>query len=281
MYDRNFKDVNLLQIHYEDMRECGPILTKEEELSLFEKFKNGDKDSKQEIWIRNMGLATHFAKNYRNNGLPFLDLINEGYIGLEKAIELFDHKKGNKFSTYASIAIKRKMEAAIMNKSGLIRKPENKHGEFRKYLRTKANLSEKLNREPSSIEIADAMYKTQEEIESLKLYFKNPDSLDRKVYEGDSSNLRLEDMIKDDSFYIEEITENKLMHQMMYKLIDQLKPEHKQVLYLRFGLEDGIERTLQEVGTIIGLSRERVRQLEQRALQILKNEPKFLNLVFE
>ncbi|MBI3308574.1 MAG: sigma-70 family RNA polymerase sigma factor [Candidatus Melainabacteria bacterium] len=247
-----------------------PLLSREEEVILARKARKGNIKARNELIERNLRLVISIAKNYLHRGLPFFDLIQEGNLGLMKAVERFDPSRGFKFSTYASWWIRQSITRAIMNKSKVIRLPAHLFEKVNKLKKIQKELYKKLNREPTDEELAEVLEIETLEVNRLKDLMKSVKSLDIKT--SAESDLTFADVIED-RFVIkpEEETETKELKEEIDTILMSLNPKEKAVLLLRYGLGNGKQRTLQEVSEYLRLSRNRVSQLQSSALEKLRS----------
>ena len=254
------------------LREIGriPLLTFEEELDLAKKVLEGDEDSKQKLAESNLRLVVSIAKKYVGRGMLFLDLIQEGNMGLIKAVEKFDYKKGYKFSTYATWWIRQAITRAIADQARTIRIPVHMVETINKLIRTSRHLLQMLGREPSPEEIAEEMEIPVEKVMEIQKIAQDPVSLETPIGEEDDSHLG--DFIPDDeSPAPHDSAAYTLLKEQLEEVMSTLTPREAKVLKLRFGLEDGKARTLEEVGKEFQVTRERIRQIEAKALRKLRH----------
>ncbi len=254
------------------LREIGriPLLTFEEELELAKKVLDGDEDAKQKLAESNLRLVVSIAKKYVGRGMLFLDLIQEGNMGLIKAVEKFDYKKGYKFSTYATWWIRQAITRAIADQARTIRIPVHMVETINKLIRTSRHLLQMLGREPSPEEIAEEMEIPVEKVMEIQKIAQDPVSLETPIGEEDDSHLG--DFIPDDeSPAPHDSAAYTLLKEQLEEVMSTLTPREAKVLKLRFGLEDGKARTLEEVGKEFQVTRERIRQIEAKALRKLRH----------
>jgi RNA polymerase primary sigma factor len=249
-----------------------PLLTKEEEVELAKRVEAGDKEAKERLAAANLRLVVSIAKKYRGCGLPFLDLIQEGNLGLMKAIEKFDWRKGYKFSTYATWWIRQAILRAITNRSRTIRVPTHINELIRKIYQAERDYVKEHGEPPSLEELAEELDTSVDNIVKAKKTAQYTASLDSPIgYEEEGSVLG--DFIEDfDAVSPTKETFKELLQQELKKALrEKLTPRERRVLELRYGLDDNQPRTLDEVGEIFGISRERVRQIQKEALEKLKH----------
>ena len=254
------------------LREIGkiPLLTYEEELEFAKKILDGDEEAKQKLSESNLRLVVSIAKKYLGRGMLFLDLIQEGNMGLIKAVEKFDYTKGFKFSTYATWWIRQAITRAIADQARTIRIPVHMVETINKLIRTSRNLLQQLGREPTPEEIAQEMEIPVEKVAEIQKIAQDPVSLETPIGEEEDSHLG--DFIQDeDSPAPHDAASYTLLKEQLEEVMNTLTPREAKVLKLRFGLEDGKSRTLEEVGREFNVTRERIRQIEAKALRKLRH----------
>ena len=266
------KDLNINDPVRMYLKEIGQIklLTMEEELELADRILNGDEMAKATLAEANLRLVVSIAKRYVGRGMLFLDLIQEGNIGLMKAVDKFDVSKGYKFSTYATWWIRQAITRAIADQARTIRVPVHMVETINKLARIQRQLTLELNREPSEEELAKKMNVSVEKIRDIYKISQEPVSLETPIGEEDDSHLG--DFIKDENnMSPEEYATNEMLKDEISEVLLTLTEREEKVIRLRFGLEDGKSRTLEEVGQMFGVTRERIRQIEAKALRKLRH----------
>jgi RNA polymerase primary sigma factor len=253
------------------LREIGQVklLTPQEEIVLAARIKRGDKKAREQMIKANLRLVVKIARDYEGIGLPLLDLISEGNIGLMKAVERFDPKKGGKLSTYGSWWIKQSIKRALANQSKTIRLPVHLVDKISRMRRTAMKLQEVLGREPTDEELAEELHTTPGRIAQMRLASVRPASLDAPIGDEDS-NVFSEIVQDENAFTPYEQLEEKTVSSMLHELVEKLDPREATILNYRFGLDGGTEKTLEEVGEKFAVTRERVRQIQNIALRKLR-----------
>ncbi|AGB40506.1 RNA polymerase sigma factor, sigma-70 family [Halobacteroides halobius DSM 5150] len=269
---RSDQQLNLVSSYFKELKEIS-LLTKEEEQKLAKRIEEGDEAARRKLIVSNLRLVISIAKDYTSNGLPFLDLIQEGNIGLHKAVEKFDYKRGNKFSTYATWWIKQSITRAIANKSRTIRTPVHINQEIKRMIRIYNQLKKELNRQPQEAEIATKMGVDKEKVIKLKKIAEKTISLDSPFNEERDDSLI--DFVEDkESLTPLSAVSNSFLEEDLDNVMNVLSEREKKILKLRYGLVDDRARTLKEIAKVFDLSRERIRQLQIRALSKLRSSRK-------
>ena len=266
------KDVNINDPVRMYLKEIGkiPLLTSDEEAEISKKVASGDEEARNKLAESNLRLVVSIAKRYVGRGLLFLDLIQEGNIGLMKAVEKFDYDKGFKFSTYATWWIRQAITRALADQARTIRVPVHMVETINKMARIERQLTLELNREPTEEEIAKKMGITVEKVREVDKIRQDPVSLETPIGEEEDSHLG--DFVPDESSLSpEEYATNEILKEEIQEVLATLQPREQQVLELRFGLKDGTCYTLEEVGKKFNVTRERIRQIEAKALRKLRH----------
>jgi RNA polymerase primary sigma factor len=257
-----------LQLFLKDIGKVD-LLTAAQEVELAKRIERGEHRAKQEMVEANLRLVVSIAKKYRNQGLPFLDLIQEGTIGLVRAAEKFDHRKGFKFSTYATWWIRQAVARALADKARTIRMPVHIVEKLNKIVRSERKLRAELGREPSSVEIARDVELTPDEVEQIRRSSQAPVSLEKPV--GDEEESEFGHFLTDENEPLpEEVAEVEMRKATLQRVLETLSARERRVLELRYGLNGEHPRTLDEVGKTFNVTRERIRQIENQSLKKLR-----------
>ena len=254
------------------LKEIGriPLLSSEEEIELAKRMEEGDEEAKKKLSEANLRLTVSIAKRYSGRGMQFLDLIQEGNLGLIKAVEKFDYRKGYKFSTYATWWIRQSITRAIADQARTIRIPVHMVETMNRVNRTSRRLLQEYGREPTPEEIAEAMNLPVERVLEISKISQEPVSLETPIGEEEDSHLG--DFIQDEHIPVPaDEAAHTLLREQIEKVMDTLSEREQKVLALRFGLEDGKPHTLEEVGREFQVTRERIRQIEAKALRKLRH----------
>jgi len=254
------------------LKEIGriPLLTAEEEVELAKRIEAGDMEAKRALAEANLRLVVSIAKRYVGRGMLFLDLIQEGNLGLIKAVEKFDYRKGYKFSTYATWWIRQAITRSIADQARTIRIPVHMVETINKLVRVSRQLVQTLGRDPTPEEIAEHMDMPVERVREIMRIAQEPVSLETPIGEEEDSHLG--DFIEDqDALAPADAASYVMLREQLEEVLESLTPREEKVLRLRFGLDDGRARTLEEVGQVFGVTRERIRQIEAKALRKLRH----------
>ena len=254
------------------LKEIGqvPLLTTEEEVELAKRMNEGDMSARDKLSVANLRLVVSIAKRYVGRGMHFLDLIQEGNLGLMKAVEKFDYERGFKFSTYATWWIKQSITRAIADQARTIRIPVHMVETINKLGRVSRNLLQTLGREPSAAEIAEKMGISEEKVIEIQKIAQDPVSLEKPIGEEEDSHLG--DFIEDNSSVSPaEKAEAAMLREHLLQVLSTLTPREQEVLIMRYGIKDSRPKTLEEVGKEFNVTRERIRQIEAKALRKLRH----------
>jgi len=258
-----------LRLYLRDASET-PLLTPAEEVVLARKIRRGDAGAREHMIKANLRLVVKIAHDYDGMGMPILDLINEGNIGLMRAVERFDPRKGAKLSTYAAWWIKQSIKRALANQGKTIRIPVHLVDRIAKMRRVSMQLHEELGREPTDKELADVMGMTRRRVTELLQASWRPASLDQSIGENDDDT-KLAEIVRDEQMHdAYQDLEEKTVHAMIREFVHRLDKREETIIRYRFGLDGGPERTLEEVGVHFGVTRERIRQIQNVALNKLR-----------
>ena len=254
------------------LKEIGkvPLLSQEEEIELARRMEAGDESARERLAEANLRLVVSIAKRYVGRGMQFLDLIQEGNLGLIKAVEKYDYSKGFKFSTYATWWIRQAITRSIADQARTIRIPVHMVETINRLIRTSRQLLQEMGREPSAEEVAARMDMPVDRVRDIMKISQDPVSLETPIGEEEDSHLG--DFIQDEHVQVPaDAATYTLLHEQLMEVLDTLTDREQKVLRLRFGLDDGRPRTLEEVGKEFNVTRERIRQIEAKALRKLRH----------
>ena len=272
LYDQLLKEVNMddpVKMYLKDIGKV-PLLAADEEIELAKKMLDGDEESKRKLSEANLRLVVSIAKRYMGRGMLFLDLIQEGNLGLMKAVEKFDYQKGFKFSTYATWWIRQAITRAIADQARTIRIPVHMVETINKQIRVSRTLLQEFGREPKPEEIAKYMGISEDKVREIQKIAQDPVSLETPIGEEEDSHLG--DFLEDEtSTAPSDMVAFTLLKEQLIGVLDTLTPREEKVLRLRYGIDDGRPRTLEEVGKEFNVTRERIRQIEAKALRKLRH----------
>lgn len=272
LYDQILKEISTndpVKMYLKDIGNV-PLLSADDEINLAKMMTDGDENAKRELSEANLRLVVSIAKRYVGRGMHFLDLIQEGNLGLMRAVERFDYQKGFKFSTYATWWIRQAITRAIADQSRTIRIPVHMVETINRVVRTQRALMQQYGREPTSEEIAKELGMPESKVVEIQKISQEPVSLETPVGEEEDSHLG--DFIEDEQTLAPaDVAANSLLKEQLIGILDTLSPREEKVLRLRYGLDDGKPRTLEEVGKDFNVTRERIRQIETKALRKLRH----------
>ena len=272
LYEQALSDIGLddpVKMYLKDIGRV-PLLSPDDEIELARRMQDGDEDAKKKLSEANLRLVVSIAKRYVGRGMLFLDLIQEGNLGLMKAVEKFDYQKGFKFSTYATWWIRQAITRAIADQARTIRIPVHMVETINKLTRVSRLLLQKYGREPTPAEIAEEMHITEERVREIQKIAQDPVSLETPIGEEEDSHLG--DFIEDESTETpSDSVSTTMLKETLLTVLNSLTPREEKVLRLRYGVDDGRPRTLEEVGREFNVTRERIRQIEAKALRKLRH----------
>lgn len=272
LYEQALSDISLddpVKMYLKDIGEV-PLLSADDEIELARRIQEGDEEAKKKLSEANLRLVVSIAKRYVGRGMLFLDLIQEGNIGLMKAVEKFDYQKGFKFSTYATWWIRQAITRAIADQARTIRIPVHMVETINKLTRVSRILLQSLGREPTPAEIAKEMGVSEERVREIQKIAQDPVSLETPIGEEEDSHLG--DFIEDDRAVTpSDSVSTTMLKETLLSVLNSLTPREEKVLRLRYGVDDGRPRTLEEVGKEFNVTRERIRQIEAKALRKLRH----------
>ncbi len=254
------------------LKEIGgiPLLSPEEEVQLAKRIAEGDIEARKAMIVSNLKLVVSIAKQFIGRGVPLMDLIAEGNLGLIKAVDKFDYRRGNRFSTYASWWIRQSVSRSIADQGRTIRLPVHMIELINKWLRTSRQLTQKYGRRPTTSEIAKEMGVTEDKVKRIAKLAQKPASLETPLSDDDDEYQLLDLLADINAASPNDQLDHELQWEEVMKLLENLKEREKEILILRFGLNDNIPRTLEEIGERFGLTRERVRQIEAESISKLR-----------
>ena len=278
-YDQLIKEISVgdhVKLYLKDIGKY-PLLSMEEEVELAKRMEEGDEDAKQQLSQANLRLVVNIAKRYVGRGMHFLDLIQEGNLGLIKAVEKFDYTRGYKFSTYATWWIRQSITRAIADQARTIRIPVHMVETIHKLSRVTRTLLQELGRDPTPEEIAERMEVPVEKVIEIQKINQEPVSLETPIGEEEDSHLG--DFIEDEQAKSpSDLVSFAMLREQLIGVLNTLTPREEKVLRLRYGVDDGRPRTLEEVGKEFNVTRERIRQIEAKALRKLRNPQRIRRL---